>query len=182
MPCRASASRLLFPLLAAAAIAFAIPALAQQNQPQGGNHHQHKDPKRVMRGEIESLEHQWREAQLSDDIPTMDKLLSDDFLGTTANGQVVTKAQQLDRMKRRAIALTQLDVSDVKIKLIGQVAIVNSLAQISGTMDSQPLAGGFRYTRVYQRLPNGTWKITSFSATRVPGANAGSTPHPPPAS
>jgi len=135
-----------------------------------------------MREQIESLEHQWRQAQLDDDIPTMDKLLSDDFLGTTANGQVVTKAQQLDRMKRRAIALTKLDVSDVKIKLIGQVAIVNSLAQISGTMDDQPIVGGFRYTRVYQRLPNGSWKITSFSATRVPGINPGPTPHPTPSS
>jgi hypothetical protein len=25
----------------------------------------------------------------------------------------------------------------------------------------------YRYTRVYSRLPSGTWKITNFEATRV---------------
>lgn len=123
---------------------------------------------RDARAQIESLEEQWRQAALADDSEKMDRLLSDDFLGITANGQVVTKAQQLDRMRTHAFTITRLDVSDMKIKLIGQhVAIVTSLAQIEGSSDGRPLHGSFRYTRVYQRLPNATWKITSFEATHI---------------
>jgi hypothetical protein len=33
--------------------------------------------------------------------------------------------------------------------------------------DSLPVHGKFRYTRVYQRLPDGSWKVTSFEATRL---------------
>lgn len=133
-----------------------------------GHGHPHHDNKKTRKEEIESLEQKWRQAELSGDITTMDGLLSEDFLGTTANGQVVTKAQQLDRMKNRQVEITQFDMSDVKIKLLPGVAIVNSLAMIHGTMDGKPLNGSFRYTRVYQHEPSGGWKITSFSATRVP--------------
>lgn len=124
---------------------------------------------RTMRDQIEALESQWKKAALANDIDTMDHLLSDDYLGITATGQVVTKPQQLDRMRTRNFSLNSLEVSDVKIKLISQhAAIVTSLAQVDGTNDGRPLHGSFRYTRVYQRIPNDGWKITSFEATRVP--------------
>lgn len=124
---------------------------------------------RTMRDQIESLESQWKKAALANDIEAMDHLLSDDYLGITANGQVVTKPQQLDRMRTRNFSLSALEVTDVKIKLISQhAAIVTSLAKVDGTNDGRPLRGSFRYTRVYQRIPNDGWKITSFEATRVP--------------
>jgi ketosteroid isomerase-like protein len=132
--------------------------------PAAGQHHHKKE----AREKIEELEQQWRQAQLADDIPAMDKLLSEDFLGITSSGQVVTKAQQLDRMKTRSLMITKLEMSDLKIKLIGQIAVVTSLANIEGTNDGKPLVGSFRYTRVYQKLPSGTWKITNFEATRIP--------------
>ena len=154
--------RLLVSLAACAALC--VPVLAQQHQP-----HQPKgDPKRVERTHIEALEQQWRTAQLNDDVVAMDKLLSDDFLGITANGEVNTKQQFLDRLRNRSITLTTLEMSEQKIKLVGQVAIVTSLAQVDGTSDGQPLTGRFRYTRVYQKLPGDTWRITNFEATRIP--------------
>ena len=124
---------------------------------------------RTMRDQIEALETQWKNAVLANDIDTMDHLLSEDYLGITASGEVVTKPQQLDRMRSRNFSLNTLEVTDVKIKLISQrAAIVTSLAQVDGTNDGRPLHGSFRYTRVYQRIPNDGWKITSFEATHVP--------------
>jgi ketosteroid isomerase-like protein len=124
---------------------------------------------RTMREQIEALETQWKTAVLANDLDAMDHLLSDDYLGISANGQVVTKPQQIDRMRTHTFAINSIDVSDVKIKLISQhAAIVTSLAQVDGTNDGRPLHGSFRYTRVYQRIPNDGWKITNFEATRVP--------------
>jgi ketosteroid isomerase-like protein len=100
----------------------------------------------------------------------MDKLLSDDYIGISLNGQVNTKAQQLERIRSQRIALTRLDLSEMKVKLIGSIAIVTSRAEVEGTSDSASIKGIYRYTRVYQRLPNGAWKITSFEATRTPQA------------
>jgi ketosteroid isomerase-like protein len=118
--------------------------------------------------QIEKLEQQWRTATLNGDAAAIGKMLSDDFVGIAWNGEVATKAMQIDRVSTRSFALTRLDLSDTKVKLIGNVAIVTGLAQVLGTNAGKQMEGTFRYTRVYQRLPSGTWQITNFEATRVP--------------
>jgi ketosteroid isomerase-like protein len=157
-----------------ATLAVLLPALSSARPPH----------KRETRGEIVALEQQWCQAQLHDDVSAMDKLLSDDFVGITVAGEIVTKAQQLDRMRERKVAITALDLSDIKVKLIGQIAVVTSQAHLASSgPDSRVLNGDFRYTRVYQHLPSGAWKITSFEATRVRepiGRPAAQTPASPP--
>jgi len=137
-----------------------FPLLAQSKHP----HPKHKeDAKR----QIEKLEETWRVAQLNGDVETMDRLLSDDYIGITMNGQVVTKVQQLDRMRTRMLSVSKIELDDVKVKLIGQTAVVTSRAEVEGSNDGDPIHGIYRYTRVYSRSPGGTWKITNFEATRV---------------
>jgi ketosteroid isomerase-like protein len=116
--------------------------------------------------EVEALEEQWRVAQLAGDTGTMDKMLSDDYLGISMTGEVDTKAQQLRRIADRRLMLTRIELSDMKVKLVGAIAIVTSRAQVDGTNDGAPMRGMYRYTRIYRHPPSGQWKITSFEATR----------------
>jgi ketosteroid isomerase-like protein len=125
------------------------------------------------------MEEQWRQAQLTGDVAAMDRLLSDDYVGISMDGEVSTKTQQLDRLRTRSLVLTRIDLSDVKVKLLGQVAIVTSLSDVQGQNEGLPITGRYRYTRVYQRLPSGTWKITNFELTRVPSHHG--RPHDDPA-
>jgi ketosteroid isomerase-like protein len=128
----------------------------------------HPEKKHEAKRQVELLEEEWRVAQLAGDVATMDKMLSDDYIGISITGQVSTKAQQLDRVRNHKVAIHRVDLSDMKVKLIGSIAIVTSRAEVEGTNESGPVRGTFRYTRVYQRLPSGMWKITSFEATRIP--------------
>ena len=149
-------------LLAAVVMGWpAPPAFAGHMQPL---HEKKHDAKR----QVEALEEQWRQAQLAGDVATMDKLLSDDYIGINMTGQVSTKIQQLDRMRTHRFVFTKLDLGEMQVKLVGSIAIVTSRAEVEGTNEGTPVHGTFRYTRVYQRLPSGLWKITSFEATRVP--------------
>lgn len=136
----------------------------------------HPKRKDLFKEQVEQMEQDWRKAQLDGDLPVLDRMLSNDYIGITMNGQVVTKTQQLDRIRNRQIAISKLDLDDVKVKLIGRTAIVTSLADVQGNMDGRPINGRFRYTRVYTRLPSGEWKITNFEATPV------GMPHPRPMS
>ncbi len=140
----------------------ALPALTMHGQPL---HERKHDAKR----QVEALEEQCRQAELSGDVDVMDKLLSDDYIGISMTGRVNTKMQQLDRMRMHKIALTKIDLGEMQVKLVGSIAIVTSRAEVEGSNDGKPIKGIYRYTRVYQRLPTGSWKITSFEATRVPG-------------
>ncbi len=126
---------------------------------------QHREHKHVERAQIIALENEWQKAVLTDDIPAMDKLLSDDYLGINAGGQVLTKTQQLDHMREGKFLLSKLDISDTRIKLVGNIAIVTCLAEVEGTSDDEPLHGAYRYTRIYQRLAGGVWRVTNFEVT-----------------
>lgn len=156
-------------VLFAALVAVPVTRAIAQKDHQPHQPHQHKH---LEREQIVELESEWRKAALADDVPTMDKLLSEDYLGITATGEVLTKAQQLDHMRNRELVLTKLDISELKIKLIGNIAIVTSLAQVEGSSDGEQLQGAYRYTRVYQRVANGSWKITNFEVTPTTSLHA----------
>jgi len=157
-------------LLALITLLMLLPALSLTAQPRH---------KRETREQIFSLEQQWKRAQVSDDISAMDKLLSDDYLGITASGDVLTKTQQLERMRNRTTTVTTLEISDIKIKLVGQIAIVNSFARVQGISDNHRLDGNYRYTHIYQHLPTGLWKITNFEITHIRGSGPVSQPPAP---
>ena len=126
--------------------------------------------KHDVKQQVEALEEQWRAAQLAGDIATIDRMLSEDFIGISMTGQVNTKTQLLDRLREHKIQVARLELSDMKVKLLGNIAIVTSRAEVEGTNEGTPIRGTYRYTRVYHRMPSGVWKITSFEATRVPGS------------
>jgi ketosteroid isomerase-like protein len=156
-----------------AAFALTLPACAKARHPRSHDHYKHQ---------VEKLEDAWRAAQLNSDVAAMDQLLSDDYVGITMSGQVVTKMQQLDRIKNRATMLDKYELTDMKVKLMGTTAVVTSLAEVEGTNDGQPIHGTFRSTRVYTRLASGVWKVTNYEATRVgpplrPAASSASEDH-----
>lgn len=134
--------------------------------------------KTARKQQIAELEEQWRVASLNDDIPTLDRMLSDDYVGISWTGQMNTKTVQLDMMRNRALLLTKLDLSDTKTKTVGSVAIVTALANVEGVDEGKDMKGLFRYTRVYRRLANGGWQITNFEATRLqPAETANAVTH-----
>ena len=145
-------------VLALLALAVSVPALRAFPP-----NHPHK---RNLRAEVEAVDKQWRNAELTNDTVAMEKLLSDDYVGVTAGGRVLTKAQQLDRMRNRQSDIRRLELSDLKVKLAsGTVAIITSMAELEGTLDGHPVHGQFRSIRVYQRGAGGVWHITNFEAT-----------------
>lgn len=123
---------------------------------------------RQVKQQIADLEEQWRAATLVSDTAVMDRLLSEDYVGISWNGQVNTKAMQLNRVRTHSFQITRLALSDLKVKVVNSIAIVTSTAELTGINDGAPMDGTFRYTRIYQRLPSGAWKITNSESTRVP--------------
>jgi ketosteroid isomerase-like protein len=139
---------------------------------------------RHVRDQIENLEQQWRSATVTGDAVTIDKLLSEDYVGISWTGQVNTKAMQLDRIRNRTTIVHSMELNDVKVKIAQSVAIVTCRATVDSVNDGKDTSGEFRYTRVYLRQPSGLWKITNFEATRIgpPGRPGGPGHHkgPPP--
>ena len=118
--------------------------------------------------EIEGLELDWRQAQLTNNIPEVERLLADDYLGISANGTLETKADELTRRRSGTLRITQLDLSDIKVRIYGDTAVVTSKADLVGKNGDRDISGRFRYTRVYSNR-DGQWRIVSFEASRISG-------------
>jgi ketosteroid isomerase-like protein len=118
--------------------------------------------------EIEGLELDWRHAQLTNDISTVDRLLADDYLGISANGTLETKADELAKRRSGSLHITVLDLSDIKVRIYGDTAVVTSKAELVGKNADRDISGRYRYTRVYSNRA-GQWRIVSFEASRISG-------------
>ena len=116
--------------------------------------------------EIEALEEQWRQATVNNNIGEMNRLLADDYVGITSNGTVENKQQALAQRSAGTIRVTRLDITDTKVRVYGDTAVVTSQAQLEGTNGTSDISGQYRYTRVYNRRL-GKWKIVSFEASRM---------------
>ncbi len=169
LPMTSPAQPIRWPRIAAAAV-LAVVFAGTEARPiyaQSAPHERRHDAKQ----QVEALEEQWRKAQIAGDTTAMDKMLSDDYVGISIMGEVDTKAQALSRTAEHRLMLTKIELSDMKVKLIGAIAIVTSRAQVEGINDGVPVKGMYRYTRIYQYLPSGQWKVTSFEATREHGTS-----------
>lgn len=154
-------------LLGVAALCAATPAMAGRKI---------KVPKEGRRSDmkaIESMEEQWRAAIMSGDATAMDKLLSEDFLAISARGTLSDKQQYLQRITTRATQFTSFDLMDLKVRVQPGSAVAVSQAHIVGVLESRPIQGTFRYTKVYGRVPGGTWRMMNFEATRVSAEASG---------
>jgi ketosteroid isomerase-like protein len=118
--------------------------------------------------EIEGLELDWREAQLTNNVSAVDRLLADDYLGISSNGTLETKADELARRRSGTLHITRLELSDIKVRIYGDTAVVTSRADLVGKSGDRDISGRYRYTRVYSNR-DGQWRIVSFEASRISG-------------
>jgi len=126
-----------------------------------------KAQRHESRREIDQLEDAWREAVMKANSAEMEKLLADDYLAITASGTLQTKEQALASLRAGRTRFTTLDISDRKVRFYGTTALVTSQADVQGTTSEGELSGSYRYTRVYVRDAQGTWKIVSFEASKI---------------
>jgi len=119
------------------------------------------------RHEIDQVEEAWRVAMLKGNSAALDSLLAEDYTAITAKGAIQTKEQALSSLRSGAFQLSALNISDRKIRVYGNTAVVTSMAELTGSRKDQEVSGRYRYTRVYVRNAQGQWKIVSFEASRI---------------
>jgi ketosteroid isomerase-like protein len=96
------------------------------------------------------------------DVARFTQLLADDFQCSTPAGELLDKAQFLERTAAPP-TLARLAGEDVRIRIVGDVAIIHA-ATVFTTMTGQEGRG--RYTDDWQKR-NGTWVCVSAHVTRL---------------
>jgi ketosteroid isomerase-like protein len=121
--------------------------------------------------EIVTLEADLRAAQLAADVPTLDRLIADELLFTGPDGQLGTKAQDLEAHGSGLVRFRSHVPEELRVRRVGADVAVTALrarleVEVAGTLRR----GIYRYTRVWAREGDGTWRVVGGHVSEVPTA------------
>lgn len=119
--------------------------------------------------EIVALEARLRAAQLAADVEALDSLISDALLFTGPDGQLGTKADDLAAYSSGAVRFRAHEPEELRVRRIGADVAVSALrarlaVEVGGTLSR----GTYRYTRVWAREDDGSWRVVGGHVSEVP--------------
>jgi ketosteroid isomerase-like protein len=116
--------------------------------------------------QIKKMEKDRAAAVVKADVATLEGLTSDDYVLINANGQVSNKTETMNSIKTGKIKLTANEVSDMKVRVYGDTAVVTGKSAAKGSINGIELKGPVMFTRVYVKK-NGKWQSVAFQQTPI---------------
>jgi len=118
--------------------------------------------------EIVALEAALRAAQLSADVPALARLISDDLLFTGPDGQLGTKAQDLEAHGSGVVRFRSHVPEELRVRRVGADVVVTALrARLEVEVAGNLARGTYRYTRVWAREGDGQWRVVGGHVSAV---------------
>ena len=118
--------------------------------------------------EIVELETRLRAAQLAADVAALDELIGEDLLFVGPNGQLATKAQDLDAHATGVVRFREHVPEELRVRRVGSRVAITSLrtrlvVDVAGVLDR----GTYHYTRVWARDEGGDWRVVGGHVSAV---------------
>lgn len=119
-----------------------------------------------LQKQIFDLESELISAVKASDLLTLDKLLHDDLLLITPEGQTITKKMDMDSHRAGNMVIEVYISNSDFINIFEDTAISVSTSETKGKMLNQPTEGFFKYIRVW-KLVDENWKLIGGSCTQL---------------
>jgi ketosteroid isomerase-like protein len=118
--------------------------------------------------EIAGLEDRLRSAQLSADVAELDRLITDELLFAGPDGQLATKAQDLDAHRAGIVKFRAHESEELRVRRIGSdVAIATLRARLAVEVAGKLSRGTYRYTRVWAREDGKNWRVVGGHVSEI---------------
>ena len=122
----------------------------------------------IVDQEIVILEARIRAAQLSADITALEDLISDDLLFTGPDGQLGTKAQDIEAYRSGTVRFVAHDPEELRIRRVSADVAISSLrARLTVDIAGNLSRGTYRYTRVWAREGGRVWRVVGGHVSLV---------------
>jgi ketosteroid isomerase-like protein len=138
-------------------LAFSVAILAQSAKPKSGSAEQ----------ELIKLEQQWGDALVKPDLAFLDRILAEDYMFTSPNGEVLTKAQMLAELKSGEDVVSSEVNLDMKVRVYGDAAVVTGYSTSKETVKGKDISGEYRWTDTWIKK-GGRWQCVADHASKVP--------------
>lgn len=112
-----------------------------------------------------ALEREWNDAILRNDRAAAGAFMAEEWTEITSEGSVLTRTQDLDELVGGYHA-TSLLLSDFRIRLFGDAALVSGITDERSSYKGKDTSGRFRWLDVWVRRA-GRWVCVGSSVTRI---------------
>ena len=143
----------LFTILAVLAVALVAPALMLA---QASNAEQ----------QVLDIQKQHLKALVKADVATLEKILPDDTIIIGSTGQVTGKADVINGIRSGKVRFDAEDITDSKVRVFGNVALLNATEHIVGQYLGNDISGQYRVTYVFVKR-DGTWQQVQRHTTKI---------------
>ena len=100
-----------------------------------------------------------------------DRVVADDWIGTSWNGQTQTKAQIVEELKTGVYKAPSVNVDNIKVRVFGDVAIATLSQTEKSQYKGKDSSGRYLYTDVWVKR-NGKWQVVASHGHKAEQAKA----------
>jgi ketosteroid isomerase-like protein len=118
---------------------------------------------------LKALEQSWEGSYLTHDATIIDKLVAEDFVGTSSSGKLGNKATMLSEAKKDTNVYKTAESTDMIVHSFGpNVAVVTGLVRENGKDKSgKAFSHSYRFTDTWVER-NGEWQCVAAHAMAMP--------------
>ncbi len=122
---------------------------------------------------VATLDTEYQAAVKNNDVPTMDRILADDFVLVTGLGKTHSKRDLLEEARSKGMQYERQEDSQRKVRVWGDTAVVTALLWAKGTEDGKPFDYKLWFSDVYLKTEKGWRYVFAQASARIPEAPGG---------
>jgi len=120
-------------------------------------------PANVSEDDFRKLEQSWLDAASVPDLPTLRKMFSEDFMGTSFGGGVLSKHDVVPADGVTATHMPKCVLKDSTVRIFGDTAVLMGEVEMQVPQKAEDV----RMTTVFQKHPEG-WQIIAVHMSKAP--------------
>jgi len=116
--------------------------------------------------QLTKLENDWANAEVKKDFPVFVRIMSDDFTNTDPEGNVSSKTQAIAAAKSGEDVITSLHLSDLKVRVYGDAAVVTYVADAKETFKGRNVGGRSQWTDTWIKRGD-SWQCVASHGSKI---------------
>ncbi len=111
-------------------------------------------------------EREWSEAPNKRDAAALDRIIADDWISFTGDGETVTKAQVMADARSGANTAESVNLEAMKVRVFGDAVVVTGGVTEKSQYQGRDMSGHYLWTDVFVKR-NGRWQAVASQTTRI---------------
>jgi ketosteroid isomerase-like protein len=118
-----------------------------------------------VQGVISDLEREWVAAIVKKDGAVLERLLAEDFAGTSPSAHLYTKKMAIDDLREATYVVDSMELDEISVNVYGDTAVAFASQNETSRYGGKDTSGHYHYTNVWVKK-NGQWQAVSSHGTR----------------